>query len=1058
MIPRSEEKERVVFEFDGFRVDPVRRLLSRDGEAVSITPKALSILIALLERAGQVVEKKELIEKVWPGVFVTEANLTQNVFSLRKTLGERANENRYIATVPGQGYSFAGDLRRIERYVTAEIPIFVPDEPKPAAALPGETGAIAAEDPALLQTTHTSQTTQTTSSVLQTWTDLAAVVLPSPERRRPLVLLGVLGVLVAIGASLFFLLFPSAPGQRGPVTGFHATSRRAIAVMDFKSLAPGAETRWLDTALSEMLTTELAASGEMRVIRGETVAEAMRSLGIRDPSSIGPAELKRLHEMLGANYVVVGSYLPNRGKIRLDLRVLQAPEGNTIFSVAENGPQAGIFDLVSVTGDKLRKSLNIEALSPRQVREAQALRPASTEATRLYNEGLARLRGFDPPGALQALQQAVKADPGSPVIHSALSQTWANLGYDARAVAESLEAVKLAKSLSREERLVIEARFYKTDQDWEKASQTYRTLCTFFPDDIEYGLQLAESLMYGGRGAETLATIATLRKLPPPSGEDPRLDLLEARTSWRLSDLANEKRAAERAVAKGRKSGQRFVVAHGLIFHGDALVRTGQTQAAIPLFREAAAISEDAGYLWGIGMAQANIGVGLQVLGDLDGAQEANEKSLAIARQLGSGIAISSQLFILGGLHQDRGQLSEALVLLEQAREWYVRVDDAVMESQTLNRLGSVMLAQGNLPAARQRFERALKLSQTLGNRSDEALALSNLGTVQAALGELGEARRRHSEAFTILTRGGDASLAASALAASADAAARLGDLRLAWTQSSSALEAQRKAHNQMAIARILGSRAWLAYEMGDLAVSRALAREQLEIAREVGAKSLAVWALQNLGRVDFAAGDLAGARKSLQESLETSTALGENLRAMEVRLDLAALALAAGHPGEAAVLASEAAAWYQARKIEGGEVRSLALLAEAFQRQGLREESSRAAAEARADIEDSEDHQLRATVSLSLARLAVATGDTEDAVILLRHAIADAKKAGFTIAGLEARLALAEVQKGLGDPGANVTLAAVLKEAEALGFKRLALSAGLRPVPSVARTPPVSG
>jgi eukaryotic-like serine/threonine-protein kinase len=1055
MIPRSEEKERVVFEFDGFRVDPVRRLLSRDGEAVSITPKALSILVALLERAGEVVEKKELIEKVWPGVFVTEANLTQNVFSLRKTLGERANENRYIATIPGQGYSFAGTLRRLERYVTAEIPIVRLEEPPPAPAVP-EAGA--PEEPAHLQTIQATQTTQTTSLVLQTWTDLAAVVLPLPERRRPLVLLGVLGVLVAIGASLFYLLFPAAPGRRGSATGFHSPLRPAIAVMDFKSLAPGAETRWLDTALSEMLTTELAAGGKMRVIRGEAMAEAMRSLGIRDPSSLGRAELKRLHEMLGANYVVVGSYLPNRGKIRIDLRVLQAPEGNTVASVAEDGPQSGIFELVSVTGDKLREALPYGTLSPRQIQETQALRPSSPEASRLYAEGLARLRGFDSPGALQSLEEAAKADPNSPVIHSALSQTWSNLGYDAKAMEESRKAVALANSLSREERLVIEGRLYKVEQDWEKTSQTYRTLSTFFPDDVEYGLQLSEALLSSGHGAEAKAALAALRKLPPPSGEDPRIDLTEARNARRLSDVVTEKTAAERAVAKGRRSGQRLLVAHALIFQGDALVKMGQPQEALSLFREARAISEEAGYLWGMGMAVSNLGVTLQLLGDLDGAQKATEESLRIARRLGTAVGIASQLNSLGELLQDRGRLAESLALLEQARGWYVKIGDRLMENRSLNRAGTILLAQGDLVGARQRFEKSMALSQTLGNRSDEALALGNLGTVLAAMGQLGEARRRHAEAFDILTQVGDSSLAASALAASADAAARLGDLRAAWKLSASALEAQRKVHNRMAIGRSLGSRSWLAYEMGDLAASRALATEQLEIARETGARSLAAWALQNLGRVDFAEGDLAGTRKSLQESLQTSTALGEELRAMEIRLDLAALALAEGHPGEAAVLAREAAAWYQARKIEGGEVRSLALLAEAFLHQGLRKESSRAAAEARADLEASEDHQLRATVSLSLARLAVATGETEDASLLLRHAIADAKKAGFTIAGLEARLALAELQKGLGDPRANVTVAAVLKEAEALGFKRLALSAGLRPVPLVARTPPVSG
>src|SRR3954447_25886418 len=133
MIARPEEKERVLYELDAFRVDPVRRVLLRDGEPVPITPKAFSILLALLERPGEVVEKTELLEKVWPGVFVTEANLTQNVFSLRKCLGEKANDNRYVVTVPGQGYQFAGDVRRIERFATTEFTI-VEAEPLPAAA------------------------------------------------------------------------------------------------------------------------------------------------------------------------------------------------------------------------------------------------------------------------------------------------------------------------------------------------------------------------------------------------------------------------------------------------------------------------------------------------------------------------------------------------------------------------------------------------------------------------------------------------------------------------------------------------------------------------------------------------------------------------------------------------------------------------------------------------------------------------------------------------------------------------------------------------------------
>src|SRR5947199_6378884 len=137
MIARPEEKDRVLYEIDAFRVDPMRRVLLRDGEPVPITPKAFSILLALLERPGEVVEKSELLERIWPGVFVTEANLTQNIFSLRQCLGERANENRYIVTVPGQGYMFAGELRRIDRLPssTSEIPILM-EPPPPEAPAP----------------------------------------------------------------------------------------------------------------------------------------------------------------------------------------------------------------------------------------------------------------------------------------------------------------------------------------------------------------------------------------------------------------------------------------------------------------------------------------------------------------------------------------------------------------------------------------------------------------------------------------------------------------------------------------------------------------------------------------------------------------------------------------------------------------------------------------------------------------------------------------------------------------------------------------------------------
>src|SRR5215210_3275149 len=121
--PLAAASEKFLYEFDVFRVDPIRRRLLREGELVALTPKAFSILLVLLENRGEVVDKEELIRRVWGDAFVTEANLTQNVSSLRKALGERANDHRFVVTVPGRGYSFVAEVLEVPRETTGEYQV-----------------------------------------------------------------------------------------------------------------------------------------------------------------------------------------------------------------------------------------------------------------------------------------------------------------------------------------------------------------------------------------------------------------------------------------------------------------------------------------------------------------------------------------------------------------------------------------------------------------------------------------------------------------------------------------------------------------------------------------------------------------------------------------------------------------------------------------------------------------------------------------------------------------------------------------------------------------------
>ncbi|MBZ5555953.1 MAG: winged helix-turn-helix domain-containing protein [Acidobacteriia bacterium] len=102
------------YEFGGFRLDLKSRRLLRGDEAIPITVKAFDTLVALVEQPGGVVDKDELMRRVWPDAVVEEANLSQQIFLLRKTLGEGPKDHRYIQTVPRRGYRFVADVVEIE--------------------------------------------------------------------------------------------------------------------------------------------------------------------------------------------------------------------------------------------------------------------------------------------------------------------------------------------------------------------------------------------------------------------------------------------------------------------------------------------------------------------------------------------------------------------------------------------------------------------------------------------------------------------------------------------------------------------------------------------------------------------------------------------------------------------------------------------------------------------------------------------------------------------------------------------------------------------------------
>src|ERR1017187_3255909 len=104
---------RIVYEFGPFHMDPDKQILLRGNDPVPVTPKAFETLLVLVRRSREVVTKEELLKEVWPDSFVEESNLSQNIFLLRKALGDTAENRQYIVTLPGRGYRFVAPVRTV---------------------------------------------------------------------------------------------------------------------------------------------------------------------------------------------------------------------------------------------------------------------------------------------------------------------------------------------------------------------------------------------------------------------------------------------------------------------------------------------------------------------------------------------------------------------------------------------------------------------------------------------------------------------------------------------------------------------------------------------------------------------------------------------------------------------------------------------------------------------------------------------------------------------------------------------------------------------------------
>ena len=828
------------------------------------------------------------------------------------------------------------------------------------------------------------------------------------RRRRGL--LAATGLLLALAAGAF--LWAKRPAQPAAAVPAGAplpaaapiTTRRSVAVLGFKDLSGRAEQAWLSTALSEMFTAELAAGAKLRTVPSENVSRMKADLGLPDAESFGPDTLARIRSHAGADVVLVGSYLAigegTAKRLRIDLRLQDAAQGDTVASLTETGTEAELFDLVSRAGGRLRQSLGAGDLSAADATSVRAAMPAQPEAARLYAEGLARLRSFDALSARSLLEQATAVDPGFAPAHAALAAAWTALGYDAKAAEEARRAHEGARDLPREERLVIEGRLREATREWPQAVEAYRSLWTFFPDDVEHGLRLANAQISAGQGADARVTLAALRKLPSPASEDPRIDLTEALTSEALADFKAEREQAARAAARATQRGASLLRARARLAEAWALRHLGRPREATAASMEARGLYEAAGDSGGVALSLLFLSNGLEDEGDLAGARRAAEEGLAIRRRIG---------------------------------------DDHGM-ARMLNTLANVLDAQGDMGGAKQRREEALALFRKVGNPNGMAVATFNLANIKAKTGDHDGARVGYEEALALFRRIGNQMGIASALTGLANEAKERGEFAAAKRHYDEALAGHKGTGDIGGMSICESNLGLLALLLGNVSEAQTRYEEALRLAREAEHKSLEAINLTGLGDVLMYRGDLAGARRRHEEALAMRTTMGEAKAIGESGLMLVRVALEEGRAREAEARSRELAGVF--RKASAPEQEMMA--------HGLRARALLAVGDvpaAQAELRRSPRRtarvippEVRYDYGLAEARVQAAAGDVAGATKGLEALAASAGPAGLKLYELEARLMIGETEMSSGRAEAGrARLQAVETEATSRGLALLA-------------------
>jgi TolB-like protein/DNA-binding winged helix-turn-helix (wHTH) protein/Tfp pilus assembly protein PilF len=393
------ERAKHLYAFGPFHLDPVQRLLFRDGDVVSLTPKALDTLLVLVEHHGQLLTKDELLERVWPGTFVEEATLAKNVSTLRKVLGEAPGGGEYIETHSKRGYRFVAEVREVAQE---------------GGAAPGPADA---PDVTLLESALPNQVPQ---SPAKTWRVSA---------------LAVMGLTLLAGA----LWWSHSRTVAAP-----ANSKIMLAVLPFENLSGDPAQEYFSNGLTEEMITQL---GRLNPDRLGVIARAS-AMQYKDSHK----DARQIGAELAADYLLEGSVRREGNRVRISAQLIQVRDQSHQWAEDYDRDLRDILALQTDVAGAIAQQIRLK-LTPEEHARLQKARVVNPEAYEDYLKGRffwnkRVLEGHQK--AIEYFQKAVALDPGYAQAYAGLADAYALLGSWANPVMSRREAMDRARAAAEE--------------------------------------------------------------------------------------------------------------------------------------------------------------------------------------------------------------------------------------------------------------------------------------------------------------------------------------------------------------------------------------------------------------------------------------------------------------------------------------------------------------------------------------------------------------------------------------------------------------------------------